>query len=470
MRPPGTLPAETVGPNGLPLKFTPLQQQQQQQQLSLQQQQLQLQQRQQQQQQQLQMQQQQQHPTPPPPLPENLAQYQQRDRDYQDILNQQHKRHLHLAQEKKREIEIGQHERKIRLHGPQGVVATFGPGYRGLGNGTTGMQSKLIYPRDKKHMKEQSSKDDNLVPIRLEFETDGYKLRDTFTWNLNEQLVTPEQFAEHMCEDLRLPPAAFIPQIARSIRDQVQDYYLHASSMKFKQNAELRMLIKLDITVGHKALLDQFEWDINCTENSPEQFAEVLCSDLGLGGEFRTAIAHSIREQVHVYTKSLLLVGHEFDGPVVDDDLKHSFLPFLKTVTRDADTVERFTPALMELSDAELQKNEKDRLREARRKRRQTRGRRGIILPDREPLKTNRTTHETQPEQEMTDDQFFAGMSAGGGLVNGMRGSTPIQEAMHSQRRSALRARANIAAEAAGHLPGNQTPPQSSPSFINTTY
>lgn len=162
-----------------------------------------------------------------------------------------------------------------------------------------------------------------------------------------------------MCEDLRLPPASFIPQIARSIRDQVQDYYLHASSMvtnepsdteeetklslstplpsvstpikseqqstvdsplpssvqdvdtsqqsskkKSKQNAELRMLIKvsqcgclssthlfslfqLDITVGHKALVDQFEWDINCTENSPEQFAEVLCSDLGLGGEFR---------------------------------------------------------------------------------------------------------------------------------------------------------------------------------------
>lgn len=59
-------------------------------------------------------------------------------------------------------------------------------------------------------------------------------------------------------------------------------------------------------------------------------------------------------------------MGHEFDGPVIDDDLKHSFLPFLKNVTRDADMVDRFTPALMELSEAELQKNEKDRLREAR--------------------------------------------------------------------------------------------------------
>lgn len=34
-------------------------------------------------------------------------------------------------------------------------------------------------------MKEQSTKEDSLVPIRLEFEADGYKVRDTFTWNLN---------------------------------------------------------------------------------------------------------------------------------------------------------------------------------------------------------------------------------------------------------------------------------------------
>lgn len=32
---------------------------------------------------------------------------------------------------------------------------------------------------------EQARQEDNLVPIRLEMEIDGYKLRDTFTWNLN---------------------------------------------------------------------------------------------------------------------------------------------------------------------------------------------------------------------------------------------------------------------------------------------
>lgn len=53
-------------------------------------------------------------------------------------------------------------------------------------------------------------------------------------------------------------------------------------------------------------------------------------------------------------------------------------------------------------------------------------------------------------------------MNGNNTAANGARGGTPLQEAMHSQRRSALRARANIAAEAAGHhhTPGNQTPPQ----------
>lgn len=39
-------------------------------------------------------------------------------------------------------------------------------------------------------LEEQGEKDDMLVPIRLEIELDGYKLRDTFTWNLNGMSTT----------------------------------------------------------------------------------------------------------------------------------------------------------------------------------------------------------------------------------------------------------------------------------------
>lgn len=44
--------------------------------------------------------------------------------------------------------------------------------------------------------------------------------------------------------------------------------------------------------------MDQFEWDMSEKENSPETFALKLCSELGLGGEFVTTIAYSIRGQL----------------------------------------------------------------------------------------------------------------------------------------------------------------------------
>lgn len=43
---------------------------------------------------------------------------------------------------------------------------------------------------------ENACQQEVLVPIRLDMEIEGQKLRDTFTWNKNESLITPEQFAE----------------------------------------------------------------------------------------------------------------------------------------------------------------------------------------------------------------------------------------------------------------------------------
>lgn len=40
------------------------------------------------------------------------------------------------------------------------------------------------------------------------------------------------------------------------------------------------------------------EWDMSEKENNPESFALKLCAELGLGGEFVTAIAYSIRGQL----------------------------------------------------------------------------------------------------------------------------------------------------------------------------
>lgn len=50
--------------------------------------------------------------------------------------------------------------------------------------------------------------------------------------------------------------------------------------------------------MGNTSLVDQVEWDMSEKENSPEMFAQKLCAELGLGGEFVTAIAYSIRGQI----------------------------------------------------------------------------------------------------------------------------------------------------------------------------
>ncbi|CAJ0837408.1 4031_t:CDS:2 [Entrophospora sp. SA101] len=369
-----------------------------------------------------------------------LQQYLRRDKLYQKILDLQHERQSHLIIDKRKEITL--HDQKYQQARMMPVTA-FGTGYDGYGNGTTGNRFRIIYPNERKRPKRTrefkfslqqlgdiAEKEDVLIPIRLEIDgADGYKLRDTFTWNMNETLITPEHFAEVLCDDLNFPAAIFVPLIVKQIQDQIQGYIIHPAAsqeppssdpqimeidLEFNQksttiNDELRILIKVDITVGKISFADQFEWDINCQWNDPELFAEILTTELGLGGEFKTAIAHSIREQIQIYVKSLMLVGHPFDGmSVQDDDLRQSFLPPVSNIIRKEDAVDTYTPVLIELSEAEIEKIEKDRERDARRKRRQTRGRRGVILPDREPPKTHRTLlHNNMIVPDPTDETNF---------------------------------------------------------------
>ena len=54
----------------------------------------------------------------------------------------------------------------------------------------------------------------------------------------------------------------------------------------------------MNIHVGNISLVDQLEWDLSEPNNSPEQVALKICAELGLGGEFVTAIAYSVRGQL----------------------------------------------------------------------------------------------------------------------------------------------------------------------------
>ena len=61
-------------------------------------------------------------------------------------------------------------------------------------------------------------------------------------------------------------------------------------------------------------MVDQVEWDMAEKENTPEKFAEQYCRELGLGGEFVTTIAYSIRGQLTWHQKTLSFSDNPLPG------------------------------------------------------------------------------------------------------------------------------------------------------------
>lgn len=306
------------------------------------------------------------------------------------------------------------------------ISKIYGPGYGQygkFGNRVTAQgQAMVVYPRQRppaggrrarairmsrRELEKHAEQLDELVPIRLDIEWEKIRLRDTFTWNLNDRLTPPEIFAQQLVEDFGLPLeqcGPLIQHVSASLKEQIQDYYPHVFMdegpvdphlpyFAYKDD-ELRITIKLNITIGQHTLVDQFEWDINNSADSAELFARQMARDLSLSGEFTTAIAHSIREQSQLFTRSLYVLGHQFDGSIVtDEDLKSGFSPSpMPSAFRPYQAAKEFTPYLYELNEVELEKTELSLSREERRQKRSVHRRGGPALPD---IKDRRRTIRT---------------------------------------------------------------------------
>jgi SWI/SNF-related matrix-associated actin-dependent regulator of chromatin subfamily B member 1 len=339
-----------------------------------------------------------------------LDRYMQRDMLHGAAMNDQAERSRDLIKAKEMEKEFYLHEVKHARQTNPGSV--FGYGYMGYGNRFTEGKSRIQYsstrgpPKGRRAKELHISRTDNsqqaeqheeLVPIRLDIELDKLRLRDTFTWNLHEKLISQDLFADHLVEDLRIPHEA-VPEVARQVKaemqDQIQNFYPHMivedgpleQGQPYNQHKddEMRIQIKLNITIGRITLIDQFEWDINNPYNSPEEFARQMAWENALSGEFTTAIAHSIREQSQLYTKSLYLTNHCFDGrPVEDPDLRDSFLSApIHSAFRPMQMQKDYTPYMYEMSEAELERTETSMMREHRAQKRQLNRRGGPALPD----------------------------------------------------------------------------------------
>ncbi|KAL2267796.1 hypothetical protein VTJ83DRAFT_5073 [Remersonia thermophila] len=247
-----------------------------------------------------------------------------------------------------------------------------------------------------------------------------YRLRDTFLWNLHESLITTDQFATQLVQDLDLPNrAATIAEISKQIRTQLEEYagvalhpLFHARSARprprspsarrpdtptvssaavptsqgevtaaatpipaepadgagagagdddnadyFSPDDTYRCIIQLNITLSTQVYTDKFEWSLLHPPGTAEIFAKQTCADLGLHGEWIPAITHAIYEAVLKLKKEACESGG-LAAAGWRYDPEH--------------LADEWEPKLETLSKEEIEKREGDRERQIRRLRRET--------------------------------------------------------------------------------------------------
>lgn len=138
---------------------------------------------------------------------------------------------------------------------------------------------------------------ENLIPVRIDLDMENRKYKDFILWNSNEPYYTPEMFAKIVADDNGLSPN-FESEIAACIKKAVSTY----ESVENLRDECIRT-IEIEVRIGNVGIQDKFEWDISDPDNSPEDFADLLCNEMGLNSEFATQIAHQIRENVAAHKK-----------------------------------------------------------------------------------------------------------------------------------------------------------------------
>lgn len=132
-----------------------------------------------------------------------------------------------------------------------------------------------------------------------------------------------------------------------------------------------------------------------------------------------------------VQRRCLFLTGHIFgSGLDLDDEVKTAFLPPIRNVLRTENVaMSSYTPIFATFTDEDIVAVERERERDSKRKKRATRARRGVILPDREPIKTHRT--------------LLNGVGPNGAIAQATETSAPVP-VQSSRRAAAIAAQANI--------------------------
>jgi chromatin structure-remodeling complex subunit SFH1 len=229
---------------------------------------------------------------------------------------------------------------------------------------------KLALPTKHLHFSEydlnvNSQQEEILIPIRLDLEHNANRITDFFMWNLNENLISYEQFALITCQDLDLP-TSFQQQIASSIKSQVEEY-TNVVTIQLPKDIDIHVIINLSCNLDKNLYEDKFEWDLTSDTVTPELFARYVVMDMGLPLEFLPAITHALHETILKLKKDCI------DGHLPQEIFNQSAFGYEAGIRLDHETLGAgWTPSVEELSPWEIEKREMERERNIRRMKRES--------------------------------------------------------------------------------------------------
>ncbi|EGV64555.1 Chromatin structure remodeling complex protein sfh1 [Yamadazyma tenuis] len=231
------------------------------------------------------------------------------------------------------------------------------------------------YPSDldsEENLKEVKNSDDVLVPIRLSIDYNGgnSKYQDCFMWNLNQTLISPEEFASIAATDLELPTSVHSVMV-ESIKKQIEEYKQY-SNLQLPSNMEYHVIINLAVSLGKILYEDRFEWDLTQTDVSPEMFADIVVADMGLSLEFKPAIATSLHEVISRLKREIIEgKNHELEkyqqlsGLIFERGIR------ISTESSVNNGNDHWEPIVEILTPEEITRREVERQRSSRRKNRE---------------------------------------------------------------------------------------------------
>ena len=149
-----------------------------------------------------------------------------------------------------------------------------------------------------------------LVPIKIDIVQNGARYVDSFCWDVYNLIMTPDEFALRTCIDLNLHQS-FRSKIALQIAEQIDSYDSIVSLIKMAlrnndiipNSQKIRDKINMSISVRHNTIeySDKLVWDPMSSELTPEKFAKITVSDLGLPADMEPGNIHENESNTLIY-------------------------------------------------------------------------------------------------------------------------------------------------------------------------